>query len=64
MLEVDDIDCTYRLEKKMGNNRPVLCKFVKEKTRNNAFAIRFELNDSDSPTQVYLNDDLPQLINE
>lgn len=63
-IELEDIDCTYRLGKKMGKSRPVLCKFLKEKTRNEVFAIRSELNDTDSLTRVYLNDDLPQLINE
>lgn len=60
-LELDDIDCTYRLGKKMGKNRPIICKFVKEKTRNEVYAIHSELNDADSATRVFLNDDLPQL---
>lgn len=27
-LELSDIDCVYRLGKKSGRNRPILCKFV------------------------------------
>lgn len=60
----EDIDCAFRLRKKSGKGRPILCKFAKEKTRNDIYAIRTELNDADTPTKVYINDDLPQLINE
>lgn len=63
-LGIGDFDCAYRLGKKTGKPRPILCKFSKEKTRNDVFAIRSALNDTESTTKVYLNDDLPQLINE
>lgn len=63
-LGIEDIDCAYRLGKKTGKARPILCKFAKEKTRNDIYAIRSALNDTESTTKVYLNDDLPQLINE
>lgn len=63
-LGIEDIDCAYRLGKKTGKARPVLCKFAKEKTRNDVYAIRTALNDTESTTKVYLNDDLPQLISE
>lgn len=63
-LEIGDIDCAYRLGKKSGKARPILCKFMKEKTRNDIYSIRSALNDTESTTKVYLNEDLPQLINE
>lgn len=63
-LEIGDIDCAYRLGRKTSRSRPILCKFHKEKTRNDVYSIRAALNDTESPTKVYLNDDLPQLINE
>lgn len=63
-LEIGDIDTAYRLGKKSARTRPILCKFTKEKTRNDLYAIRSALNDSETPTKVFLNDDLPQLINE
>lgn len=63
-LEISDIDTAYRLGKRSARNRPILCKFQKEKTRNDLYSIRSALNDSEATTKVYLNDDLPQLINE
>lgn len=63
-LEIGDIDCAYRLGRKTTRSRPILCKFQKEKTRNDIYAIRSALNDTESTTKVYLNDNLPQLINE
>lgn len=63
-LELSDIDCVYRLGKRGGRSRPILCKFVKEKTRNDVAAIKMNLNDEDSEKKIYLNDDLPQLIND
>lgn len=63
-LGIEDIDCAFRLGKKTGKARPILCKFTKEKTRNDIYAIRTALNDTEATTKVYLNDDLPQLINE
>lgn len=63
-LELDDIDIVYRLGRPTGKSRPILCKFVREKTRNDVAAIRPNLNDEDSERRIYLNDDLPQLINE
>lgn len=62
-LETTDIDCAYRLGKKSGKSRPVICKFVCEKTRNEVYAIRSELNDDNASPKVYLNEDLPQLVN-
>lgn len=63
-LELSDIDCVYRLGKQGGRNRPILCKFVKEKVRNAVAAIKMNLNDEDAEKKIYLNDDLPQLIND
>lgn len=63
-LELSDTDCVYRLGKRGGRSRPILCKFVKEKTRNDVAAIKMTLNDEDSEKKIYLNDDLPQLIND
>lgn len=62
-LDTTDIDCAYRLGKKSAKSRPIVCKFVCEKTRNEVYAIRSELNDDASTTKVYLNEDLPQIIN-
>lgn len=63
-LDLSDIDCAYRLGKKDGKSRPVLCKFVREKMRNTVAAIRTNLNDEENKAKIYLNDDLPQLLNE
>lgn len=63
-VELSDIDCAYRLGKKDGKSRPVLCKFVKEKVRNTVASIRTNLNEEDNQAKIYLNDDLPQLLNE
>lgn len=63
-LELPDFDCTYRLGKPGSRNRPILCKFVKEKVRNTVASIKMNLNDEDSEKKIYLNDDLPQLIND
>lgn len=64
-LELSDIDCAYRLGSKSKNkSRPILCKFVKEKVRNEVTDIRSRLNEEDSKTKIYLNDDLPQQLNE
>lgn len=63
-LELADFDCVYRLGKQGGRNRPILCKFVKEKVRNTVASIKMNLNDEDSEKKIYLNDDLPQLIND
>lgn len=64
VIELSDIDCAYRLGKKDGKPRPILCKFVKESMRNSIAAIRNNLNEEDSQQKIYLNDDLPQLLNE
>lgn len=67
-LDLTDIDCVYRLGRlnnRAGNrSRPVQCKFTKEQTRNDVAAIRSSLSDEDRPSKVYLNDDLPQAVNE
>lgn len=67
-LDFNDIDCAYRLgnpsHSSSKSSRPILCKFVREKTRNMVASIRSSLNDDDSETRIYLNDDLPQLLNE
>lgn len=63
-LELSDIDCVYRLGKQGGRNRPILCKFVKEKVRNAVASIKMNLNDEDADKKIYLNDDLPQLIKD
>lgn len=44
-LEMSDIYCAYRLGKKTGKSRPIVCKFLCEKTRNNICSIRNELGD-------------------
>lgn len=64
ILELSDIDCAYRLGRKDGKSRPILCKFIKESMRNSVAAIRNNLNEEDSQQKIYLNDDLPQLLNE
>lgn len=61
-LDISDFDCAYRLGRKGGNTRPILCKVVKESIRNDICSIRNSLNDEDRETKVYLNDDLPQLM--
>lgn len=63
-LDISDFDCTYRLGKRSDKSRPILCKVVKESVRNDICSVRNSLNDEDSDTKVYLNDDLPQLIIE
>lgn len=67
-LEFSDMDCAYRLgnpsHSTAKSQRPILCKFVKERVRNQVASIRPNLNDEDSETRIYLNDDLPQLLND
>lgn len=63
-IDISDFDCAYRLGKKGGNSRPILCKMVKESIRNDICSIRNSLYDEDSEVKVYLNDDLPQLMIE
>lgn len=64
-LEFADLDCAYCLGKfSNSSTRPVLCKFIKEKTRNDCYTLRMNLNDDDNMKKIYLNDDLPQLMNE
>lgn len=62
-LEMSDIDSAYRLGKKSGKSRPIVCKFLSEKTRNDIYSIRNELGDDEATTRIYLNEDLPQLVN-
>lgn len=63
-LETADIDCAYRLGQPGTRARPILCKFAKESIQNETASARNILKDEDSNTKVYLNDDLPQLLNE
>lgn len=67
-IDISDIDCAYRLGKSTGRgndrSRPILCKFTKEQARNDLAAIRPNLNDVDSVSRIYQNDDLPQAVNE
>lgn len=63
-LDISDFDCAYRLGKRSNKTRPILCKLVKESVRNDICSVRNSLNDEDSETKVYLNDDLPQLMIE
>lgn len=62
-IDISDFDCAFRLGKS-GQSRPILCKMVKESIRNDICSVRNSLNDEDSDTKIYLNDDLPQLIIE
>lgn len=59
-LDIADLDCAYRLGKYSNSStRPILCKFLKEKSRNECYAIRTSLGDDDNSKKIYLNDDLP-----
>lgn len=64
ILEV--FDDAYRLGTPKGkkHNRPLVVKFVSEAKRNEVSRIRFNLDDDESTKNVYLNEDLPKVLNE
>lgn len=50
--------------KKGGNRRPILVKLVREVHRKEIFKNRQALRKSDTYSKVYINEDLPRIINE
>lgn len=68
-LEITDIDYSYRIgafntSKKGGDRRPILVKQVREVHRRDIFKNRQALGKSDVYSKVYINEDLPQIIND
>lgn len=64
-LTHEDIDLAYRIGRKKGDApRPILIKFTKEATRNEVNRKRRNLKDSDETKGSYLNEDLPQKVNQ
>lgn len=64
-LTHDDIDIAYRIGRKKGDApRPILIKFVKESVRNEIDRKRSNLKDSYETRGSYLNEDLPQKVNQ
>lgn len=64
-LTHEDIDLAYRIGRKKGDApRPILIKFAKEATRNEVNRKKRSLRDSDETKGSYLNEDLPQKVNQ
>lgn len=70
-LDINDIDYAYRIGFNPINrpegkrkHRPVLVKLLKEDHRRLIFKNRKILKDTEEYSDVYLNDDLPQVVNE
>lgn len=60
-----DIDLAYRIGRKKGETpRPILIKFTKEAIRNEVNRKRRNLKDADETRGSYLNEDLPQKVNQ
>lgn len=63
-LNFDEIDCAYRIGKKGPKARPILIKFCKESVRDVISKKRFHLKYSDETKSTYINDDLPEKVNQ
>lgn len=66
-LERSDFDLAYRIGKPPKNRnkgRPILVKMHRENARNAIAQVKFQLDDEAVNKNVYLNDDLPKVINE
>lgn len=67
-LEREDFDTAYRIGTKSSGkkprSRPIVVKFFREATRNQISQIRFDLDDEVANRKVYVNEDLPKIIND
>lgn len=65
-IEVTDIDYCYRLGVVTGSakGRPVLVKLVRECIRKEILKSRKNLADNHETMKVYINEDLPQIVND
>lgn len=69
-LDRDDFDTAYRLgdagprKGKKPRSRPIVVKFFRESVRNQISQIRFDLDDDSAKKKIYVNDDLPKVIND
>lgn len=66
ILDRCDFDVAYRLgtpPKNHKKNRPIVVKFFCESIRNLVSQIRFNLEDDDETARIYLNDNLPKILN-
>lgn len=63
-LNYEDIDIAFRVGKRGPSPRPILVKFAKESTRNEVSRRRRDLKEVEEFKGVYMNDDLPQKLNQ
>lgn len=67
-LEREDFDTANRIGTKFHGKKtrstPIVVKFFRESTRNQISQIRFDLNDALGNNKIYVNDDLPKVVND
>lgn len=63
-IDITDIDYCYRLGSVSAKGRPVLVKLVKESVRKEVLKNRKYLISNAETARVFINEDLPQIINE
>lgn len=62
-----DFDLNYRIgvpPKNRNKGRPILVKMNGESARNTIAQVKFQLDDEAVNKNIYLNDDLPKVLNE
>lgn len=59
-----DLEAVYRIGKQGKNPRPILIKFVRESVRNEVMRKKKLLKDSDETKKLFMNEDLPPVINK
>lgn len=67
ILDRSDFDVAYRLgdaHRKSKKGRPIVVKFFCEAIRNLVSQIRFNFDDDESTSKIYLNEDLPKTLND
>lgn len=67
ILDRSDFDVAYRLgdvNRNPRKGRPIVVKFFCEAVRNLVSQIRFNLDDDESTSKIYLNEDLPKILND
>lgn len=63
-IDISDIDYCYRLGSVSTKGRPVLVKLVRESIRKEILKNRKCLISNAETARVYINEDLPQIVNE
>lgn len=58
-----DLEATYRIGKPGRNPRPILIKFKHESVRNEVMAKKKLLKETDETKSMFMNEDLPPVIN-